>query len=73
VFVNLLPIDGIKIAHAIVVTGFDRNAVNVCDPLRGDRVLPRSPFDAAWAMMHNLVILILDVQVFPDKLGWLRC
>ena len=58
VFVNLLPIDGVKISHAIVVTGFEVDGVRVCDPLRGDRILPRSTFDAAWAMMRNLVILV---------------
>ena len=57
-FVNLLPIDGVKISHAMVVTGFEVDSVRVCDPLRGDRILPRSTFDAAWAMMRNLVILV---------------
>ena len=58
VFVNLLPIDGVKISHAMVVTGFEVDGVRVCDPLRGERILPRSTFDAAWAMMRNLVILV---------------
>jgi ABC-type bacteriocin/lantibiotic exporter with double-glycine peptidase domain len=58
VFVNLLPIDGLKVAHAMVVAQIDRKGVRVYDPLLGERVLPRSTFDAAWAMMRNLVILV---------------
>ena len=27
--------------------------VTVYDPLQGERNLPRSTFDTAWAMMHN--------------------
>jgi Peptidase_C39 like family len=34
--------------------------VNVRDPLQGERLLPRSTFDTAWAMMRNLVILVQD-------------
>jgi ABC-type bacteriocin/lantibiotic exporter with double-glycine peptidase domain len=57
-FINLLPIDGIKIAHAIVVMDIDSDWIKVCDPLQGDRILPRSTFEVAWRMMRNLVILI---------------
>ena len=38
VFVNLLPIDGVKISHAMVVTGFEIDGVRVCDPLSTDRL-----------------------------------
>ena len=48
----------IKIAHAIIVMDLDSDWVEVCDPLQGDCILPRSTFDSAWAMMRNLVILI---------------
>lgn len=58
VFINLLPIDEIKSAHAIVLTDLDSDWVKICDPLQGDRVLPRSTFDVAWRMMRNLVISI---------------
>jgi ABC-type bacteriocin/lantibiotic exporter with double-glycine peptidase domain len=57
-FVNLLPIDGVKVSHAVVVTAVDLGQVIVCDPLYGERALPRSTFDAAWSMMRNLVILV---------------
>lgn len=58
VFINLLPIDGIKVGHAVVVVAIDPTNVWVIDPLQGERILPCSTFDTAWAMMHNLSILV---------------
>jgi ABC-type bacteriocin/lantibiotic exporter with double-glycine peptidase domain len=60
VFLNLLPIDGVNDPHAMVVAAVDDDSVNVYDPLQGERLLPRSTFDTAWAMMRNLVILVQD-------------
>jgi ABC-type bacteriocin/lantibiotic exporter with double-glycine peptidase domain len=60
VFVNMLPIDGFNDSHAMVVTAINDESVNLCDPLQGQRLLPRSTFDAAWAMMRNLAILVRD-------------
>ncbi len=60
VFVNLLPIDGVNEPHAVVVTAIDEDNVNLCDPLQGERLIPRSTFDTAWAMMKNLTILVQD-------------
>jgi ABC-type bacteriocin/lantibiotic exporter with double-glycine peptidase domain len=60
VFVNLLPIDGVNDAHAMVVMSVDDEDIMVYDPLQGERLLPRSTFDSAWAMMRNLTILIRD-------------
>jgi predicted double-glycine peptidase len=60
VFVNLLPIDGVNDAHAMVIIDVDDDEVQVCDPLQGERLLPRSTFDTAWAMMRNLAILVQD-------------
>lgn len=58
VFVNTLPIDGITDGHALVVVGIDQTDVTVYDPLHGERHFPRATFASAWAMMHNLTILI---------------
>jgi ABC-type bacteriocin/lantibiotic exporter with double-glycine peptidase domain len=58
VFLNLLPIDGIKVAHAVVLTAIEGNVVYVYDPRRGERIIARSAFEAGWAMMRGLVILI---------------
>ena len=57
-FVNVLPIDGIKSEHAFVILEVSDTGVVVYDPLLGERTLPRASFDAAWAMMHNLAILV---------------
>jgi ABC-type bacteriocin/lantibiotic exporter with double-glycine peptidase domain len=58
VFVNTLPIDGVKGTHAFVVLEVGGAAVVVCDPLLGERTLPRATFDTARAMMHDLAILV---------------
>jgi ABC-type bacteriocin/lantibiotic exporter with double-glycine peptidase domain len=58
VFVNTLPLDGIKGGHAVVVLDIQQAEVTVYDPFQGERVLSRDPFTTAWAMMHNLVILV---------------
>jgi predicted double-glycine peptidase len=51
-------IDGIKVAHAMVLVAANRTEVQLLDPAKGDRRLARSSFDPAWAMMRNLVILV---------------
>lgn len=58
VFVELLPIEGIRSSHAVVVGAIDEKQILVIDPLSGYRLLPRPSFDSAWAMMHNLAILV---------------
>ncbi|WP_264327531.1 cysteine peptidase family C39 domain-containing protein [Romeriopsis navalis] len=59
IFLNLLPIDGIKVAHAMVLQNLDDKTVQVINPLCGERHIPRTPFEVAWAMMRNLAILVL--------------
>jgi ABC-type bacteriocin/lantibiotic exporter with double-glycine peptidase domain len=58
VFVNLIPIEGVREYHALVVTGFDKDSVEVLDPARGARLLPLEVFAAAWKMRHRLTIII---------------
>ena len=58
VFVNTLPIDGINGEHALIVLETAPMEVAVYDPLKGERVLPLISFEAAWATMHNVVILV---------------
>jgi ABC-type bacteriocin/lantibiotic exporter with double-glycine peptidase domain len=60
VFVNLLPIDGVKVGHAVVVIGIEVEGISVYDPLQGERLLSCSTFGTAWAMMHNLTIVVQD-------------
>ena len=57
-FVSLLPIDGFRDTHALVVIEVNASAVVVYDPLAGERHLPLPTFNAAWAMRHNLAITV---------------
>ena len=58
VYVNLLPLDGIKGAHAFVAIAQREDSITVYDPLRGERALTISAFSTAWAAMRNLAILV---------------
>jgi ABC-type bacteriocin/lantibiotic exporter with double-glycine peptidase domain len=58
VFVNTLPITGQRNAHAVVVVEVEPAQLTVYDPLDGERLLPQATFLTAWAMMHNLALLI---------------
>ncbi|HYE64148.1 MAG TPA: cysteine peptidase family C39 domain-containing protein, partial [Pyrinomonadaceae bacterium] len=58
VFVSLKPIDGVRDTHAFVVTNISERAVTVYDPLQGERILSRQTFNTAWALRHNLTIII---------------
>ena len=58
VFVNMLPVDGQRYAHAVVILDVTPTQVTVYDPLHGERTFPSVTFITAWAMMHNLAILI---------------
>jgi ABC-type bacteriocin/lantibiotic exporter with double-glycine peptidase domain len=58
VFLNVLPIDGVKGAHAMVLVGLEGDLVYLCDPRWGDRVIARSALETGWAMMRGLVILV---------------
>jgi ABC-type bacteriocin/lantibiotic exporter with double-glycine peptidase domain len=50
VFVNMLPIEGVREYHALVVIGFDKDFVEVLDPAKGHRELQVDVFAAAWKM-----------------------
>jgi len=58
VFVSLLPIDARKDIHAVVVVDFIEKSALVLDPLFGERLLPIEAFNSAWAIGHNLAIII---------------
>jgi ABC-type bacteriocin/lantibiotic exporter with double-glycine peptidase domain len=58
VFVSLSPIDGIGGTHALVVVDAQPSAVTVFDPLKGERALPLQAFITAWALRHNLAIIV---------------
>jgi ABC-type bacteriocin/lantibiotic exporter with double-glycine peptidase domain len=58
VFVNLLAIDGINQAHALVVINISEFAVQVYDPAQGERLLRPNVFEMAWSGRHYLTILV---------------
>lgn len=58
VFVDLSPIDGTEDVHALVIIDAGQQDVIVLDPLKGERSLPIQVFSTAWAMRHNLAIVV---------------
>lgn len=60
VYVSLKPIDGVRDTHALVVTEIGEQNVTVYDPLQGERILPRQTFSTAWALRHNLTIIVQE-------------
>ena len=58
VYLNLLPLDGVKGEHAVVVVAQGKDFITIYDPLRGERKIARPVFAAAWAVMRNLAILL---------------
>jgi ABC-type bacteriocin/lantibiotic exporter with double-glycine peptidase domain len=58
VYVNLLPIDGIEGAHALVALEIGDDAVTVYDPDQGERLLPIGAFFKAWELKRNLAIIV---------------
>jgi ABC-type bacteriocin/lantibiotic exporter with double-glycine peptidase domain len=57
-FIDMLPISGIRQAHAVLVSSINETTITVYDPEYGERTLSIQSFNAAWAIRHNLVILI---------------
>jgi hypothetical protein len=49
---------GIYQVHALVVIGVSEFAVQVYDPARGERLIPRDVFHLAWKLRRHLTILI---------------
>jgi len=58
VFVDLSPIDGAEDIHTLVVVAVRQYEVSVLDPLNGERLLPLQAFSTAWALRHNLAIIV---------------
>jgi ABC-type bacteriocin/lantibiotic exporter with double-glycine peptidase domain len=58
VFVDLTPIEGTEAIHTLVVCAVSQYEVSVLDPLKGERLLPLQAFSTAWALRHNLAIIV---------------
>jgi ATP-binding cassette, subfamily B, bacterial len=59
VLVDLLPLDGVRDTHALIVIDISESDVTVIDPLRGERVLPLPLFVRAWERQRRPAILLL--------------
>ena len=58
VYVDLLPIEGKRVTHALIVLEFTPDSVTVYDPDRGERTIPRDLFAEAWRRQHYLAIMV---------------
>jgi ABC-type bacteriocin/lantibiotic exporter with double-glycine peptidase domain len=59
VYVNLFPLSGEFVQHALVVIEVNEELVTVYDPSVGERQLPMDKFGVAWRLQRNLTILVL--------------
>jgi hypothetical protein len=57
-FIDMLPISGIRQAHAVLVSSINEATITVYDPEYGERPLSFQSFNAARAIHHNLVPLV---------------
>jgi len=58
VFIDLHPVEGIHQPHSLVVINVSDSDVWVYDPAKGELPLPLQTFIVAWAMRHNLAIIV---------------
>ncbi|MEL6552736.1 MAG: cysteine peptidase family C39 domain-containing protein [Cyanobacteria bacterium J06621_11] len=58
VYVELMPIDNERGAHALIVVSASDSIVAVLDPLRGHRQLNRPTFEDAFRLMNGLTIVL---------------
>ena len=58
VYVDLQPIDQTFGTHAMVILSIDETVVHVLDPMIGERQLDRCSFEAGWALMKGLTIVV---------------
>ncbi|MGH9799992.1 MAG: cysteine peptidase family C39 domain-containing protein [Blastocatellia bacterium] len=58
VFLNLWPLEQIWESHAVIVLVVEDANVLVLDPATGERLIPRTSFEAGWQLQHRVVIII---------------
>jgi ABC-type bacteriocin/lantibiotic exporter with double-glycine peptidase domain len=58
VFVSMLPIDGIRETHSLVVIAISQSEIVVYDPARGQRTLSPQAFTVAWECRSNIAIIV---------------
>lgn len=59
-FLNLMPIDGRDMTHAVVLEAITRNSVKVLDPWQSARTIPLGNFKAGWIKSRNLMIILSE-------------
>jgi ABC-type bacteriocin/lantibiotic exporter with double-glycine peptidase domain len=67
VYLDLWPIRGGVSGqfHSVVFVGMEQDGVSVLDPLTGERTLAKDDFQAAWAEMRFLTIVVLSATSAP--------
>jgi ABC-type bacteriocin/lantibiotic exporter with double-glycine peptidase domain len=67
VYLDLWPIRGGVSGqfHSVVVVGVEQDDISVLDPLTGERTLAKDDFQAAWAEMRFLTVMILSAPSAP--------
>jgi ABC-type bacteriocin/lantibiotic exporter with double-glycine peptidase domain len=67
VYLDLWPIRGGLSGqfHSVVVVGMEQDGISVLDPIEGERTLAKDDFQAAWAEMRFLAIVILSAPSAP--------
>lgn len=56
--VNMLPIDGVRAPHALVVLAISPDSVTVYDPHSGEREIPVAAFIEAWRARGFLATVV---------------
>ncbi len=58
IYIDLLPIEGKRITHALLVTDVAADFITVYDPERGERAFARDLLIEAWKRQHYLTIIV---------------
>ena len=58
VFVSMLPVDGIRETHSLVVVEINQRDIIVYDPAKGERTLSAQAFTVAWECRSNIAIIV---------------
>lgn len=58
VYVNMFPLDGLWVLHAVVVEAVTNNEITFLDPMVGRRHAPASAFEQAWQMGRRRTLII---------------
>ncbi len=58
VYLSMIPLEGVRDVHAVVVLELTAREVVILDPAKGEWRLPLPLFNEAWRQRRNLAILI---------------